>query len=962
MAGEIDVVLADGTYTLKSPLSLSPQDSGRNGFKVVWQAAPGAHPVISGGTAIREWTQTSTRGIWSAPVPENLNTRQLYADGQRIPRASGTLGSGPLANVTLTQNTTGGFTASSTTMSMWRNPSNIEFVFAGGNGPWTEPRCDASSISGTAIAMRQPCWDNLHLPSTPKAPDGDNPSGGFPGLKSTAVPSVIENAYELLTPGHWYLDQQAHVMYYDALSTDNVSAMNFVAPALERLMTSTATAESPVHDVTFQGIEFAHATWLQPSSDDGFAEMQANQTITGANGSTSQGLCGYVSPAGSCPFAAWTREPAAVDLVGTRNVSFLNNTFAHLGGAGLALYHGADHDLVKGNEVTDVSGNGIELGATDDPQPLSDVAFGKPASQSSTAFGADASRAVDGNTDGVLSNESVSRANATANAWWQVDLGSVRELTSLNIFTRTDCCGDLPSDYWVFVSPSPFDTTLTPTQQAAVAGMWSSHQTGVLGAPPTIPAHTSGRYVMVQLSGTSRLALAEVQAMATAADGPEIATHNTISDNYVHNTGAEFTGSVGIFGGYSQFTTITHNQISDVSYSGISFGWGGWHTNASTPNTNPNINSDNVISDNVISSAMRVRSDGGSIYTNGPQGTSYAHGLTISGNVTFGNKHTNFAYYNDEGGAYITIDRNVEYQDSAAFNGGCSTTGPVTVTNSYHVGALNRYVCDHVGAPSQFVDGGGNVAIPMNPGPTVIDQSILQAAGLEAAYVGLTTSKLPTVNVVSPVVDNTILVTGSGFTPTSTVSIGDTAIPNTTYLSSNYLKATLPSGSVTGHTTVTNGTGTSATSPDDYILANNLAKGRTASQSSTAFGGDAARAVDGNTDGNFSDGSISHTDNNTNAWWQVDLGSVRQLSATEIFNRTDCCGNRLSDYWVFVSSTPFNTTLTPTQQAAQRGVWSNHQTAQAGSPTLIPARTSGRYVMVQLSDTNYLALAEVVVG
>jgi hypothetical protein len=116
--------------------------------------------------------------------------------------------------------------------------------------------------------------------------------------------------------------------------------------------------------------------------------------------------------------------------------------------------------------------------------------------------------------------------------------------------------------------------------------------------------------------------------------------------------------------------------------------------------------------------------------------------------------------------------------------------------------------------------------------------------------------------------------------------------------------------------------------------------------------------VDGNTDGNFNDGSISHTSDDQYAWWQVDLGSSQALSSINLWNRTDCCSDRDTDYWVFVSDTPFNHSLTPTEQVAQPGVWSNHQTPEMGRPTRLPASTAGRYVMVQLAGTNYLALAE----
>ena len=41
--------------------------------------------------------------------------------------------------------------------------------------------------------------------------------------------------------------------------------------------------------------------------------------------------------------------------------------------------------------------------------------------------------------------------------------------------------------------------------------------------------------------------------------------------------------------------------------------------------------------------------------------------------------------------------------------------------------------------------------------------------------------------------------------------------------------------------------------------ASNLARGKTAAQSSLAYGGAASLAVDGNTDGDFMKGSVSHT-------------------------------------------------------------------------------------------------------
>ena len=145
-------------------------------------------------------------------------------------------------------------------------------------------------------------------------------------------------------------------------------------------------------------------------------------------------------------------------------------------------------------------------------------------------------------------------------------------------------------------------------------------------------------------------------------------------------------------------------------------------------------------------------------------------------------------------------------------------------------------------------------------------------------------------------------------------------------------------------------------------VGSDLAVGKPATQSSTIpyFATVAAsNAVDGNTDGNFADGSVSHTNSEANAWWQVDLGASATISSVVVWNRTDCCGDRLSDYWVFISNTPFGATDTPATLQNRAGTWSSHQTSAPNPSTSIPAVANGRYVRIQLSGTNFLSLAEV---
>lgn len=126
----------------------------------------------------------------------------------------------------------------------------------------------------------------------------------------------------------------------------------------------------------------------------------------------------------------------------------------------------------------------------------------------------------------------------------------------------------------------------------------------------------------------------------------------------------------------------------------------------------------------------------------------------------------------------------------------------------------------------------------------------------------------------------------------------------------------------------------------------NLAQGKPATQSSTYLGIAASVAVDGNTNGNY----FSHTNSDAQAWWQVDLGSRYAINQVKIWNRTDCCAERLTNFSIKVSDTPFDGTAP---------VYSTPFAGQAGSPSVISLNSTGRYVRVQLAGTNYLSLAEV---
>ena len=369
-SGDVTVFLAAGTYRLAQPLALGPQDSGTNGHNLVFAAEPGEHPIVSGAVRVTGWKRSDAgKNIWSAPLPAGAgSSRQLYIDGVRATRTRGRL---PVA---LTMTATG-YTAADATMAGWKHPSELEFVYTGGNsvwsekgeglGSWTEPRCPVAGIEGTTITMAEPCWDNstrrVMLPSGAR-------TANLVGPKSVGrQPTYVENAYELLgTPGQFYIDGDTKTIYYVPRPGENLATADVELPVVETLIDAHGTAADPVHNIVFSGIQFSYATWLGPNGPDGFSEIQAGYQVTGPEGYSKQGLCTLV-PGGTCPYGAWTKEPANVSLRFALAIRFTHDAFVHLGAAGLDLGEGAQNDVVEGSVFKDISGNGVELASVDKP-------------------------------------------------------------------------------------------------------------------------------------------------------------------------------------------------------------------------------------------------------------------------------------------------------------------------------------------------------------------------------------------------------------------------------------------------------------------------------------------------------------------------------------------------------------------------------------------------------------------
>ena len=260
LKNNVIVWVRGGTYTLQDTLVFGLEDSGTNEHSIAYQAVPGEEPVISSGVAIESWRKPENMlndlpvpaegNVWVADVPESLGRFfTLYDDQGHLRRAQG--------NAFVPSDPPSGGDADRTgrlrnlyypagAIRNWSNLDDVEIVIRYSstmNILGLESVDDAAHMARTSLAGTYPLRKLNRQQRSPSA--------------------WVENVLEVLDqPGAWVLNTHTRKLY---LWPRAVEPKGIRAPRLRELVRVegkidvAGSADTPVRNLVFRGLTFAHA-------------------------------------------------------------------------------------------------------------------------------------------------------------------------------------------------------------------------------------------------------------------------------------------------------------------------------------------------------------------------------------------------------------------------------------------------------------------------------------------------------------------------------------------------------------------------------------------------------------------------------------------------------------------------------------------------------------------------------
>jgi hypothetical protein len=352
MTGDIIIKLKGGRYEISDTIVFDANNSGTNGYHIIYQNYSNEAPIIDGGIVISGWTNEGN-GIYSASVPSGMTFRQLYVDGNRGIRSrqpnAGTYGAPVQSDFYQTAgvNTTNKILKiNKGQISNWGNlnvsDNSVEMVIL-------------RSYIQTRLRIESYTTDASYAYVVPREYDRTDAFKFGAPFESSSY--FMENAFEFLdAEGEWFLDTSQNKLFYKPRAGENLASVQVIAPKVERLLEINGASY-----IKFFGLSIQHSTWLDPT------------------------YTGYTQRQGGLHFHDNPNEPqlysnsgakvnhtngSAVYLKNAHHIQFERNLFKHLGSNGINYDIGTHDNYVLGNVFYEMADTAIVLGMAEEDEPL----------------------------------------------------------------------------------------------------------------------------------------------------------------------------------------------------------------------------------------------------------------------------------------------------------------------------------------------------------------------------------------------------------------------------------------------------------------------------------------------------------------------------------------------------------------------------------------------------------------
>jgi len=316
------VTLEGGTYYLPETLVFTTADAGTRDAPVVWRAADGATPVLSGGERLHlTWQPSALRpGVVEARLPAGREVDQLWVNGRRqwmarFPNRE----EGEGLNV---------FDTWKLDHKAPRDPARDPLAPAR-VARWADP------AGAFFHAMHPALWGGVHWRVTGKQPDGTLAmTGGTQnnrGAKIHGTYRMIENIREELdAPGEWFHDRAQGVLYCLPLPGVDLATATVEIVRLRHLIEVRGTEAEPVCGLEFRGFTFRHTARTF---------MDTKEPMLRSD---------------------WTMyRGGAVVLTGTEDCAVTDCTFDQVGGTAVFVNNYNRRLVVRGCLITEAGANGV---------------------------------------------------------------------------------------------------------------------------------------------------------------------------------------------------------------------------------------------------------------------------------------------------------------------------------------------------------------------------------------------------------------------------------------------------------------------------------------------------------------------------------------------------------------------------------------------------------------------------